>query len=262
MMPIAIAAWPRQLKNSGRAPHVLTSVALFFLTLTELYFSGTAQSKTLENACTKFAVARKSETNRQRNIFLFEPFSRTVRITYATPTRSFSMRILLAASLALSLPLAAFAAGSEDSKPGKPHCSGGTVYDKKTNKCVDPNGFKIDTDQLYEQVRALSYDGQYESAQKLLAYMPAEDDRTLTYMGFTNRKMGNTDAAMTYYARALAVNPGNILARSYMGQGYVDDGNISAALEQLRAIRAHDGTGTWAEASLRTAIATGKTFNW
>lgn len=172
------------------------------------------------------------------------------------------MRILLAASLALSLPIAAFAAGSEDSKPGKPHCGSGKVYDEDTKKCVDSNSHTLDTDQLYEQVRALSYDGRYEDAQELLAQMPADDDRTLTYLGFTNRKMGNADLAMTYYARALARNPGNILARSYMGQGFVDDGNVTAALEQLRAIRAHDGTGTWAEASLRTAIATGKTFNW
>jgi len=95
-----------------------------------------------------------------------------------------------------------------------------------------------------------------------LAAMPQDDDRTLTYMGFTTRKMGNAAAGMAFYTRALAVNPANILARSYMGQGMVEEGNIADALEQLRAIRAYGGTGTWAETSLRTAIATGQTFNY
>ncbi|WP_299029532.1 tetratricopeptide repeat protein [uncultured Sulfitobacter sp.] len=172
------------------------------------------------------------------------------------------MRILLATALTLALPLAAFAASDETAPPKKPKCNSGFVYDKKTKSCVSSNGHTLDVDTLYQEVRALSYDGRYNDAQVLLAQMPAEDDRTLTYMGFTNRKMGNAEAAMTYYARALARNPGNVMARSYMGQGLVEDGQIAAALEQLREIRAHGGEGTWAEASLRTAIATGRTFNW
>lgn len=174
------------------------------------------------------------------------------------------MRILLATALSLSLPFAAFAAGGGggDSSPSKPHCSGGEVLDEETNKCVDPEESHLDVDTLYETVRQLAYDGQYENAQIVLAAMPQDDDRTLTYMGFTNRKMGNIEAAMGYYGRAIAKNPANILARSYMGQGMVEDGNVTAAIEQLKAIRDHGGTGTWAEESLRVAIATGKTFNY
>lgn len=172
------------------------------------------------------------------------------------------MRILVATALALALPVTAFANGEESSAPKKPKCESGFVYDKKTKSCVSTNGHTLDTDALYQEVRALSYDGRYADAQVLLAQMPAEDDRTLTYMGFTNRKMGHTDVAMAYYSRALERNPSNILARAYMGQGFVADGDIAAALEQLRAIRSHGGTGTWAEASLRTAIATGRTVDW
>lgn len=172
------------------------------------------------------------------------------------------MRILIAAALAVSLPAMAFAAGDETAPPKKPKCNSGFVYDKKSKSCVSSSGHTLDIDTLYQEVRSLSYDGRYADAQVLLAQMPAADDRTLTYMGFTHRKMGNAEAAMKYYTRALARNPGNVLARSYMGQGLVEDGNITAALEQLREIRAHGGTGTWAEASLRTAIATGRTFNW
>ena len=172
------------------------------------------------------------------------------------------MRIFLAAALAVALPATAFAAMDETAPPKKPKCESGFVYDKNSKKCLSKNGHTFDFDTLYQEVRSLSYDGRYTDAQDLLAMMPADNDRVLTYMGFTNRKMGNAEVAMEYYARALDRNPANVMARSYMGQGFVDDGNITAAIAQLREIRAHGGAGTWAEASLRTAIATGETFNW
>ena len=173
------------------------------------------------------------------------------------------MRLVLATALALTMPFAALAAGGGDeAAPSSPKCDSGFVYDKKIKKCVSETGHSLDTDALYQEVRALSHDGRYADAQVLLAQMPAEDDRTLTYLGFTNRKLGHVETAMVYYARALEVNPANILARSYMGQALVEQGNTPAALTQLRAIRSHGGTGTWAETSLRTAIATGETFTW
>jgi hypothetical protein len=43
-----------------------------------------------------------------------------------------------------------------------------------------------------------------------------------------------------------------------MGQALVEQGQMAQALAQLREIRSHGGSGTWAEASLRNAIATGR----
>ena len=169
-------------------------------------------------------------------------------------------------TFALTLPFAATGAmaagGGNESAPKKPKCETGKIYDKKTKSCVAAQESNLDVDSLYENVRELAYAGRYVDAQVVLAQMPAQDDRTLTYMGFTNRKMGNINAAMSYYTQALRVNPSNILARSYMGQGLVGQGKMAQAIAQLREIRAHGGSGTWAEASLRTAIATGKTYNY
>jgi tetratricopeptide (TPR) repeat protein len=175
------------------------------------------------------------------------------------------MKHLILAS-ALVLPFAATSAlaagGGEEKAPSKPKCETGLIYDKKTKTCVTAQESNLDVDSLYENVRELAYAGRYDDAQVVLAQMPANDDRTLTYLGFTNRKMGNMDAAMTYYTRALEVNPANILARSYMGQGFVEQGRVTEAVAQLRAIADHGGQGTWAEASLRTAILDGKTSNY
>lgn len=167
---------------------------------------------------------------------------------------------------ALILPLiatSAFAAGGgEEKAPSKPKCETGLIYDKKTKTCVNAQESNLDVDSLYENVRELAYAGRYDDAQVVLAQMPAEDDRTLTYLGFTHRKMGNASAANSYYARALEVNPANILARSYMGQGFVQQGRLTDAVAQLRAIEKHGGTGTWAEASLRKAILNGTTTDY
>ncbi|KIN60618.1 TPR repeat domain protein [Sulfitobacter noctilucae] len=169
-------------------------------------------------------------------------------------------------STAIALPLsvsAAFAAGGgNETAPPKPKCEAGMVYDKETKSCVNAQESNLDVDSLYENLRELAYAGRYKDAEAVMAQMPVDDDRRLTYMGFTQRKQGNVDAAMGYYAQALALNPANNLARSYMAQGFVEQGKMTQALAELREIRAQGGSGTWAEASLRTAIATGQTFSY
>ena len=175
------------------------------------------------------------------------------------------MKTLLMAT-ALSLPLmtsAALAAGGGDqTAPSKPKCEEGQVYDKKTRTCVSAQESNLDTDALYENLRELAHAGRYADAEAVLAQMPQGDDRTLTYLGFVNRKQGRIEAAMAYYDLALRVNPANNLARSYRAQGLVEQGRIAEAIAELRQIRAHGGSGSWAEASLRTAIATGRTFSY
>ncbi|MFT7595246.1 MAG: cytochrome c-type biogenesis protein CcmH/NrfG, partial [Paracoccaceae bacterium] len=64
------------------------------------------------------------------------------------------------------------------------------------------------------------------------------------------------------YTRAITQNPDNILARSYMGQGFVEQGLVDQAIAQWREIKARGGEGSWAEASLREAIRTGLTYSY
>ena len=173
-------------------------------------------------------------------------------------------KIILTAALALPFAAGtAFAAGGgEEKAPSKPKCKSGQIYDKKSKSCVVAQNSNMGTDGLYENLRELAYAGRFVDAQVVLAMMPQDDDRTLTYLGFTNRKLGKMDAAMDYYTQALRVNPDNFLARSYMAQGFVDMGRMDEAKEQLAEIRARGGEGTWAEISLAQAIETGRTYNF
>ncbi|WP_170418214.1 tetratricopeptide repeat protein [Ruegeria arenilitoris] len=179
------------------------------------------------------------------------------------------MRLLMATALALqtfAFAPAVSAAGG-DSSPPKPtnttkKCLFGRVYDEAAGRCVKPNKTNFSEEQLYQAVRELAYNGQFENAQSVLRVMDQDDDRVLTYWGFTYRKMGEAELAETYYQRAIESNPDNILARSYMGQGYVTEGKTELAIAQWREIKARGGEGTWAEASLREAIRTGLTYSY
>lgn len=142
-------------------------------------------------------------------------------------------------------------------------CWGVRVWDDKAKRCVRPKKSSLDSDQLYGAVRELAYAGRFQDAQGVLrAMVDQSDDRVLTYWGFTHRKLGNIALANAFYNQAIAQNPNNILARSYMGQGFVEDDRPAQALAQWRQIRARGGIGTWAELSLRAALETGQGFSY
>ncbi|GAA6158374.1 MULTISPECIES: hypothetical protein [Ruegeria] len=180
------------------------------------------------------------------------------------------MRLVLASAIALqafAFAPAVYAAGGNDTRPPKTtnttkKCLFGRVYDKDRGRCVKPDKTSFSEDELYSAVRELAYDGQFENAQSILRIMDQDDDRVQTYWGFTFRKMGKLELANAYYQDAIKTNPDNILARSYMAQGFVAAGKTDLAIEQWREIKARGGEGTWAEASLREAIRTGLTFNY
>ncbi|MEM9341460.1 MAG: tetratricopeptide repeat protein [Pseudomonadota bacterium] len=173
------------------------------------------------------------------------------------------MRSVLLA-LALAFPASAFAAGGEDFSPPRPtqtttECAEGLVYDDTTKACVAPKESNLSDDALYQAVRELAWAGRFETARAAIAAMSdASEDRVLTYLGFIHRKEGDMDGAMAYYSAALSRNPDNLLARSYIGQGFVEMGQIDRALAQLREIRARGGRMTWADVALDQAIRTGR----
>ncbi len=177
------------------------------------------------------------------------------------------MRLMSAAFIAL-LPFAVHAAGSEDPTPPATTqttttCEAGTIWDEKTQACVKSESLLLDNDTRYKAARELAYAGRPDQALAVLATMTEGDsDRVLTYKGFANRKAGRVDLGMEYYAQALEQNPDNLLARSYMGQGFVQMGEIAEAARQLDEIRKRGGSGTWAEASLAQAVGTGETVNY
>jgi tetratricopeptide (TPR) repeat protein len=176
----------------------------------------------------------------------------------------------LALVLAL-LPLPAFAVGDqfdEEETPPVPtettvKCVAPQVWDMTTKACVDPKDARLDDDTLYRAAREYAWAGQPEAALTVLSAMAEGDtDRVLTYRAFASRKAGRIEEGLALYAQALALNPGNLLARSYLGMAYVEIGAAAEAQAQLDEIRARGGVGTWPEIALAEAIATGETIGY
>lgn len=182
------------------------------------------------------------------------------------------MRTILTAvstsALLVFLSPAAFAAGSDDSEPPEPtettmECEEGTVWDEKTKACIKPEDQSLNDDQRFGAVRELAYAGRHDEAMRVLAAMTeGETSRVMTYRGFLLRQTGQIEAGIAAYERALALDPANILARSYYGQLLVQMDEIAMATDQLAQIRANGGAGTWAERALQTAIETGVTYTF
>ncbi|SLN41897.1 hypothetical protein PSA7680_02076 [Pseudoruegeria aquimaris] len=173
-----------------------------------------------------------------------------------------ALALALGAGLLLA-PLPLLAAGSSSSDVSAPKCENGQVWDDKSEKCVDAQDSRLDDDSRYEAVRQYAYAGELDAALVALAAMSdQQDDRVLTYRGFIARKQGDAETANAFYQMALRQNPDNILARSYMGQGYAEAGRMELAQAQLSEIRKRGGRNTWAEVSLRLAIGSGKGFSY
>ena len=170
--------------------------------------------------------------------------------------------------IAFVTPGLAMAKDSRNEQPPKPTqttetCKAGKVWDKKTKSCKSAQSGALDDDTLYGAVRELAYAGQFENAQTVLSAMSDQSEpRVLTYWGFTHRKLGDVPTGMAFYRRAIKTDPGSILARSYMGQALVEQGDRAAALAELHAIDAHGGKDTWAYTSLQRAITTGTTYSY
>lgn len=177
------------------------------------------------------------------------------------------MRIILAAAIALA-PQLALAAGSNDSEPPTPtetttKCEEGTIWDEKTETCIKAEDSSLNDDQRYGAVRELAYAGRHAEALAILAAMTeGETSRVMTYQGFLLRQTGRIEEGIAAYERAIAIDPANILARSYYGQLLVQMDEIQLAEAQLDAIRTAGGIGTWAETALSSAIKTGVTYTY
>jgi tetratricopeptide (TPR) repeat protein len=139
-------------------------------------------------------------------------------------------------------------------------CKKGEVVKKVNNvkKCVKVESGILPDDELYEQGRVLAKAGQYEWALQVLAAIQNQNDpRVLNYTGYSNRKAGRIEIGITYYRKALAIDPNFVLAREYLGEGYVAAGKIDLAQVELNEIKTRVGVDSEEYKDLSKAITTG-----
>ena len=76
----------------------------------------------------------------------------------------------------------------------------------------------------------------------LNAVQEKSDPGVLNYLGYAHRKAGMIETGIAYYQQALAIDPDYVLAREYLGEGYVAAGNVELARQQLQEIGTRCGT--------------------
>ena len=185
------------------------------------------------------------------------------------------MKLFSASLLALAFTAnTAFAAGTAPATPAAPaapttvptqmHCKVGEVVKsvKKKGKvmktCVKATAGIIPDNELYAQGYLLAKTGEYDWALSAFNAMTnKQTPETLTMIGYSNRKAGRLEIAVSYYDQALAMQPDYVKAREYLGEGYVAAGRVDLAKLQLAEIAKSAGTTSEEYIDLSKAISGG-----
>lgn len=116
-------------------------------------------------------------------------------------------------------------------------CAAGQRWSKYNGACVKKRSSQLSDRDLYKEARWLIENDKFAEARDVLFTMrDQEDPKVLNYIGFTTRKLGDVEKGIGYYLKALAKDPNLNIAREYLGEGYLQKGDLAAAKAQLAEI--------------------------
>jgi Flp pilus assembly protein TadD len=106
-------------------------------------------------------------------------------------------------------------------------------------------------------VRAKIAASDYAGALSELRGLAEDNQQADVYnlMGFTLRKTGDYKTSLTYYTKALELQPDHKAAREYLGELYVETGNMPKAEEQVASLKQLCPAGCEELEDLQKAIA-------
>lgn len=150
--------------------------------------------------------------------------------------------LFLGAALLAATPTIGYAAGSgDDTEASEP-----SVRDnyRSAVRAVEAKNFR----------KAISL------LNKVIDEKPRHPD-ALNYLGFSHRKLGDYARGVTYYKKALSLEADHKGANEYLGQAYVELGNMVGAEKQLTTLKSICGTRCDEYKSLKAAIDAAKARN-
>jgi len=103
------------------------------------------------------------------------------------------------------------------------------------------------------KIKAKDYKGALSDLRDLVKTQQTADVYSL--LGFTSRKTGDTRQSLTYYQKALELDASHKGAREYLGELYVETGELDKAKEQLAILTRLCPSGCEERQDLQQAIA-------
>ena len=116
----------------------------------------------------------------------------------------------------------------------------------------------IDLTSVRAKIKAQDYKAALSELRDL-----AEDNQNAdvyNLLGFTLRKTGDYATSLSYYTKALDLQPDHKAAREYLGELFVETGHMDKAKEQLAALTKLCPAGCEERADLEKAIAARSSF--
>jgi tetratricopeptide (TPR) repeat protein len=135
------------------------------------------------------------------------------------------LRFLAAGALVLGLAGGAHAMGSGSSRD-----STTTTDDSKGDKTKDEK--KSEYKRAVEEIERGDYNAAIPILESIVTRVPANAD-ALNQLGFSHRKLGEFPVAFDYYQQALAIDPNHKGANEYLGELYLEMGDLGSAQQQL-----------------------------
>ena len=145
--------------------------------------------------------------------------------------------LTFALALAVGVALPTGAGFAANSGGGGSSSSGGSSSGSSgsSNSSSSSNSVTAMYSQASAKVDAKDYRGAMPILDKIIAKDPRNPD-ALNLMGFCDRKLGNTDEALEYYNKALAIRPNHVGANEYLGELYLELKNLPKAEERLKVL--------------------------
>jgi Flp pilus assembly protein TadD len=101
---------------------------------------------------------------------------------------------------------------------------------------VGPETSSLDTHPAYARAVALIRGGDFAAAIRDLEIVRSDhrdEADVYNWLGFAHRKLKDYSTAKIHYDRALALDPGHLGANEYLGEWYVETGDLDRARERL-----------------------------
>jgi tetratricopeptide (TPR) repeat protein len=137
----------------------------------------------------------------------------------------------------------------------KVSCGTDRVWSSDQQACIDSHSATLTDQDFYDEARALVDEGHFSRALEILHRIKKQEQpRVLNYIGYTTRKLGDVDKGLEYYHKALELDPNYLLAREYLGEGYLQKHDVEKAKEQLMEIAHRCGDSCEEYAKLEKAI--------